>query len=237
MRDAVLVRLARRGCRSRPRRRARRSPDAACVGDDGQAGGQTGDFDAHAAAPSRAARLAARMNCSTARLIDRQRGRPAPAVQVSRQASPASAGRTPQAASTASGNLAGCAVPSTTIGIAGSRVSFSATATPTAVCGSTQWPVSRSMVRMVAGGLLLVGAVGGEQRADLRQRRRRQREAPRLRERAHQRAHRRGVAAVGLEQQPLEIRRHLDVHRRRRGRAPPRAARRRRSRACAPGCR
>ena len=59
-------------------------------------------------------------------------------------------GRPPQAASTASGNLAACAVPSTIIGTDGSRVSFSATATPTAVCGSMKRPVSRSKVRMVA---------------------------------------------------------------------------------------
>jgi hypothetical protein len=36
------------------------------VGHDGQAGGKTGHFNGHAAAPSRAARLAARMNFSMA---------------------------------------------------------------------------------------------------------------------------------------------------------------------------
>ena len=54
--------------------------------------------------------------------------------------------------------------------------------------------------------------------ADLRQRARRQREAARLRQRSHERAHGAGVAAAGVEQQPLEIRRDLDVHRRRRRR-------------------
>ena len=36
------------------------------------------------------------------------------------------------------------------MGTAGSRVSFSATATPTALCGSMSLPVSRSVVRMMA---------------------------------------------------------------------------------------
>ncbi len=59
-------------------------------------------------------------------------------------------GRTPQAASTASGNFAACAVDSTTIGTAGSRVSFSATAIATPVCGSIRLPVSRKVVRIAA---------------------------------------------------------------------------------------
>ena len=44
------------------------------VGDDGKARGEARDFDAHAAAPSRAARLAARMRCSTAAWSGRQHG-------------------------------------------------------------------------------------------------------------------------------------------------------------------
>ena len=68
------------------------------------------------------------------------------------------------------------------------------------------------------GDLLLVGAIGGEQRANVGERPRRQGEAPRLRQRAHQRAHHAGVAVIGVEQQPLEIRGDLDVHRRRGGR-------------------
>ena len=68
------------------------------------------------------------------------------------------------------------------------------------------------------GGLLLVGAVGGEQAAQRRQRFARQREAARLRQRAHHRADRLVVAAAELEQDALEIRGDLDVHRRRRGR-------------------
>src|SRR5436309_288449 len=80
-------------------------------------------------------------------------------------------GRTPQAASTASGNFAGCAVDNTILGILESDVSRSATASATAVCGSTRSPISR-------------------QAADLG-----------------------GVASTGLEQQPLEIRGDLDIHR------------------------
>ena len=69
------------------------------------------------------------------------------------------------------------------------------------------------------GDLLLVGAVGAEQRADLATARAVDIEKRRdCASDAIRRAHRAAVAAVGLEQQPLEIRRHLDVHRRRRGR-------------------
>ena len=68
------------------------------------------------------------------------------------------------------------------------------------------------------GDFLLVGAIGGEQSADVRQRPRRQRKTPRLRQRSHQRAHRVGVAVIGVEDEPLEIRRDLDIHRRRGGR-------------------
>src|SRR6516165_11178034 len=119
------------------------------VSDNNEAGGKTRDLDAHAAAPSCAARLAERIwrsiaIWSTGSVVTRSGRR-------SRSASHSgSGGRTPQAASTASGNLAGWAVPSTTIGIDGSRVSFSATATPTAVWGSIKCPVSRSIVRIVA---------------------------------------------------------------------------------------
>ena len=82
-----------------------------------------------------AARLAAMMNFSTApwsagSTVTRS-GR------VSRSPSQSgSAGLMPLAASTAAGNFAGCAVDSTTIGTVRSRLSFSATATATAVCGS-----------------------------------------------------------------------------------------------------
>src|SRR5471032_3376471 len=61
-----------------------------------------------------------------------------------------SAGRTPQAASTASGNFAACAVDSTMFGIFESEVSRSATASATAVCGSTRSPASRQAARIAA---------------------------------------------------------------------------------------
>ena len=50
----------------------------------------------------------------------------------------------------ASGNLAAWAVASTTIGTAGSRVSFSATAMATPVCGSISAPLSCRVVRIAA---------------------------------------------------------------------------------------
>ena len=130
-----------------------------------------------------------------------------------------SGGRTPQAASTASGNLAAWAVPSTTIGTDGSRVSFSAHRHPhrgvrvDEVSGLPQHGADGG------GGLLLVGAIGGEDAREFPRAR-----APKAQtgrdcaSERHQRAHRPAVAAIGLEQQPLEIRRHLDVHRGRGGR-------------------
>src|ERR1044072_1210995 len=81
-----------------------------------EAGGKTRDFDAHAAAPSCAARLTERIWCSMALWSTGKRmprsGRRSRSVSHS-----GSCGRTPLAASTASGNFAGWAVPSTIIGI------------------------------------------------------------------------------------------------------------------------
>ena len=64
-------------------------------------------------------------------------------------------------------------------------------------------------------GFGLVGAAGVELLADRGQRRIRQHETAGLLQRGHQPANAVGVASAGLEQQPLEIRGHLDIHRRR----------------------
>src|ERR1700728_1527475 len=119
------------------------------VGDDSQAGGKLGNIDTHPATPCFAARLTDNTNCSTSTwsffmtlmcsgLV----------IRPSSQAG--NCGRTPQAASTASGNFAACAVDSTMLGILESEVSRSATANATAVCGSTRSPASRHMVRIEA---------------------------------------------------------------------------------------
>ena len=60
---------------------------------------------------------------------------------------------------------------------------------------------------------VFTGTAGGETCTDFRKSRTRDLEALGLREITHQRRHWRGVATIGLEQEPLEIRRHLDVHR------------------------
>src|SRR5712691_4460159 len=140
MRDAVLVRLLIAAPGTDPNAERSRLQVRHRVGHDRKAGGKTRDFDAHAAAPSCAARLTERIWCSTAiwstgSVVMRSGRRSRSASHSGR------GGRTPQAASTASGNLAAWAVPSTTIGTDGSRLSFSATATPTAVWGSMKWPV------------------------------------------------------------------------------------------------
>src|ERR1700723_3174412 len=119
------------------------------IGDDSQAGGKLGNIDAHPATPCFAARLTDNTNCSTSTwslfmtlmysgLVIR------PSSQTG------NSGRTPGAGSTASGNFAAWAVDSTTLGIFESGVSRSATASATAVCGSTRSPASRHMARMVA---------------------------------------------------------------------------------------
>ena len=118
------------------------------------------------------------------------------------------------------GNLAGCAVPSTIIGIAGSaRLPFPRPRGPRRCADRPDARSRASVVRMVAA-VSSSSARPAEKCARIADRAcGRHREAPRLRERSHQR---RGPAAAsrptGLEQQPLEIRRHLDVHRGRRGR-------------------
>src|SRR5205823_11075058 len=135
MRNAVLVRPLVAAARADPHPERSALQMRHRVGDDGQAGRKSRDVHAHAAAPSRAARLAARMNFSTApwsfgNTVTRS-------SRVSRSASQSgSTGRVPQAASTAAGNFAGWAVERTIIGTERSRFSFSATATATAVCGS-----------------------------------------------------------------------------------------------------
>ncbi len=60
-----------------------------------------------------------------------------------------SVGSTPAAALTASGNLAGWAVASVTIGTPG-LAKRPATASPTAVCGSARKPVSRYVAAMAS---------------------------------------------------------------------------------------
>src|SRR3954454_19108679 len=119
------------------------------VGDDGQSRRPLGNVDAHPATPCFAARLTLHTNFSTSvesffitvMCSD---------LVMSPSSHAGNCGRTPQAASTASGNLAGCAVDSTMLGIFESEVSRSATASATAVWGSTRSPVWRQAARIVA---------------------------------------------------------------------------------------
>jgi hypothetical protein len=116
----------------------------------------------------------------------------------------------PVARSTASGNLAGWAVASVTIGRAGSGRARAA-AVPVAVCGSISIPVSRAPADLGDRGVV-VEAGGTERPAnhwslvvlDV--------EAPVARNRPELLGGHPTVAPVHLEQQPLEVRRHLDVH-------------------------
>src|SRR4029079_10488600 len=116
MRDAVLVRLFIATADAGPDAEGCRLQVRHGVGDDSEAGGKLGDVNAHPATPCFAARLTWRTNRSTSEqsffltvmcsdLVIR------PSIQAG------NCGRTPQAASTASGNLAGCAVDSTILGI------------------------------------------------------------------------------------------------------------------------
>src|ERR1700682_6105282 len=149
MRNAVLVGLFVAAADAGPYAERRGLEMRHAVGDDGQAGCKLGNVDTHPATPCLAARLTERTKRSTSAesffitvmcsdLV----------IRPSSQAG--SCGRTPQAASTASGNFAGCAVDSTILGILESEVSRSATASATAVWGSTRSPASRHAARLAA---------------------------------------------------------------------------------------
>src|SRR5262249_18514640 len=121
MRDAVLVGPLVAAPRTDPDTKRSGFQMRHGVSHHGQTGGKVRDFDAHAAAPSCAARLTERIWCSTAawstgNVVTRSGLRSRSASHSGRM------GRTPLAASTASGNLAGWAVEITTIGMVGSRV-------------------------------------------------------------------------------------------------------------------
>ena len=133
--------------------------------------------------------------------------RTAPASPSDRASRGGSAGRTPQAASTASGNFAGWAVASTTIGVSRQHVPSAPTWQPTAVCGSTSSPVSRERpgdlarrLRSMARALNRTppGSVRSAASAMMKRR-----DCPKL---AHQRGAPPARRARELEQQPLEIR-------------------------------
>ncbi len=184
---------------------------------DGQTGRQTGYFDAHAAAPSRAAREAASTNVSicfwsAGSLVTCSRRSARPDSQSG------SFGRTPQAASTASGNFAACAVESTIIGKR--RIARLLLGDRDADRGMRidEMPGLAKGRAHGGGNLVLAGAAGGKTAADFRQSAgRRSRSASTARRFFISAATGAAIAAIGLEQQPLEIRRHLDVHRGRGG--------------------
>src|SRR6516162_5772587 len=124
------------------------------IGDDGKAGGKLGNINAHPATPrtvdsSFAARLTEATYRATSDLsffITSMRS----GLVIKPASHGGSFGRTPQAASTASGNFAACAVDSTILGIFETGVSRSATASATAVWGSTRSPASRQIARIAA---------------------------------------------------------------------------------------
>src|SRR5207253_3927511 len=149
VRDAVLVGLLVTTADAGPDAERRRLQMRHGVGDNRQTGWQLGYVNAHPATPCFAARLTERTNRSTS--VESFFITVMCSDLVIRPSSQAgNCGRTPQAASTASGNLAGCAVDSTILGIPESEVSRSATASATAVWGSTRSPASRQAARIAA---------------------------------------------------------------------------------------
>src|ERR1700754_543694 len=149
MRGAVLIGLLVAAADAGPHPERRGLEVRHGIGDHRQAGGKFGDVDTHPATPCSAARLTEATNRSTSAwslfmtfmcsdLVIR------PASHAG------NCGRTPQAASTASGNFAACAVDSTMLGNLESDVSRSATESATAVCGSTRTPASRQAARIAA---------------------------------------------------------------------------------------
>src|SRR5258705_548051 len=149
MRDAVLVRLLVAAADAGPDAKRCGFQMRHGVGNHREAGWKLGDFDTHPATPCLAARLTDCTKRSTSAgsffitvmcsdLVKR------PSSQAG------NCGRIPQAASTASGNFAACAVDNTILGILESEVSRSATASATAVWGSTRSPASRQAGRIAA---------------------------------------------------------------------------------------
>src|SRR5271169_9326 len=149
MRDAVLVGLLVAAADAGPHPERRGLKMRHRIGDDGEAGRQLGHINTHPAAPCFAARLTESTNRATSTLsffmISMRSG-----FVIKPSSQSGSSGRTPQAASTASGNFAACAVDSTMLGILESGVSRSATANATAVWGSTRSPASRQVARIAA---------------------------------------------------------------------------------------
>src|SRR5947209_3545711 len=149
MRNAMLVRLFVTATHACPNAERRRFQMRHGVSDHRQARGKLGDIDTHPATPCFAARLTDSTKRSTSTwsffmtLM-------CSGLVIKPSSHGGSSGRMPQAASTASGNLAGCAVDNTMLGIRESEVSRSATARATAVCGSTRSPASRQAARIAA---------------------------------------------------------------------------------------
>src|SRR6202000_1224664 len=147
MRDAVLVRLLVAAADAGPHPERRGLQMRHGVGDDSEAGLQPGHFNTHPATPCLAARLTDSTNFSTATwsfpmtLI-------CSGFVISPSSQAGKCGLTPHAASTASGNLASCAVESTILGIFESALSRSATASATAVWGSTRSPALTQAARI-----------------------------------------------------------------------------------------
>src|ERR1700716_3904607 len=130
MRDAILVRFLVAAADAAPHPERRGFEMRHGIGDDGKAGGKLGDVDAHPATPCFAARLTDSTNRSTSAWSFFTTFMCSDLVM--RPSSHAgNCGRWPQAASTASGNLTGCAVESTILGTVVSVVSRSATASAT----------------------------------------------------------------------------------------------------------
>src|ERR1700761_9542968 len=127
MRYPVLVGLLVAATHARPNSEGGCLQMRHCVGDNGEARRQLGDFNAHPAVPSFAARLTERTNRAPSTLsffITWTRSD----LVIKPSSHGGSSGLTPQAASTASGNLAACAVDSTMLGTFESGLSRSATA-------------------------------------------------------------------------------------------------------------
>ena len=173
-----------------------RHPVLACITCDGRTGlldSRWATAPRRSAAPRRGRRAGSRMRSGRSRRSASRSG---------------SGGRTPVARSTASGNLAGCAVARQTIGTSGSRRRARAAPMPTAVWGSTSIPVRswRSrMISRVASSSMLAASKRGSRGTST---------DPTPRKRASSVRRAGAVAAEELEQQAFVVRRHLDVHRR-----------------------
>ena len=146
------------------------------------------------------------------RLFRRGLARCARGARAGRRARAGSAGEMPVARSTASGNLAGCAVASATSGASRAALRARPAVRPTAVCGSSSVPLRRYSARIASSVASSSSDTASKSSRTAASAAASSVSEPGLRESRELARGALGIAPVELEEQALEVRRDLDVH-------------------------